>query len=166
MSLYSCDHYTDIRIADLRDYGMNTDLMYSDITERIIGSAFKVHSFLGNGFQEVIYQRALALEMESSGLNYEREKSQPIYYRDIPFAMGSRRADFIVEDKVLVEIKAVIELEEVHVSQVLNYLKAYQIEVGLLVNFGSKSMTFRRLVSQRESVKSINPKNQRFRPIC
>jgi GxxExxY protein len=122
------------------------DLKYKDITEKIIGAAFEVHSFLGNGFQEVIYQRALAWEMRQKGLEYAREIEQDIYYKDLPEPIGTRRADFVVEGKVLVELKAVINLEEVHWAQVLNYLKAYRLEVGLLINFGSKSLTFKRFV--------------------
>ncbi|NQU67196.1 MAG: GxxExxY protein [Candidatus Marinimicrobia bacterium] len=122
------------------------DLKYSDITEKIIGSSFDVHSFLGNGFQEVIYQRALAWEMTQKGLSFAREIEQDIFYKDLPEPIGKRRADFVVEEKVLVELKAIIELEDVHLAQILNYLKAYKLEVGLLINFGSKSMTFKRLV--------------------
>jgi GxxExxY protein len=122
------------------------ELKYKDITEKIIGAAFEVHSFLGNGFQEVIYQRALAWEMRQKGLEYAREIEHDIYYKDLPEPIGTRRADFVVEGKVLVELKAVINLEEVHWAQVLNYLKAYRLEVGLLINFGSKSLTFKRLV--------------------
>lgn len=122
------------------------ELKYKDITEKIIGSAFEVHSFLGNGFQEVIYQRALALEMGKVNLNFAREIEQDIFYKDMPEPIGTRRADFVVEGKVLVELKAISQLEDVHLAQVLNYLKAYKLEVGLLINFGSKSMTFKRLV--------------------
>jgi GxxExxY protein len=121
-------------------------LKYKDITEKIIGAAIEVHTFLGNGFQEVIYQRALAWEMRQRGLEYAREIEQDIYYKDLPEPIGTRRADFVVEGKVLVELKAVINLEEVHWTQVLNYLKAYRLEVGLLINFGSKSLTFKRFV--------------------
>jgi GxxExxY protein len=121
-------------------------LKYSDITGKIIGAAFEVHKFLGNGFQEVIYQRALAYEMSQAGLVYAREIEQEIFYKDLPEPIGRRRADFVVEGKVLVELKAVIRLEDVHWAQVLNYLKAYRLEVGLLLNFGSKSLTFKRLV--------------------
>lgn len=121
-------------------------LKYKDITEKIIGASFEVHGFLGNGFQEVIYQRALAYELWSKGLNYQREIEMDIYYKDLEEPIGTRRADFIVEDKIVVEIKAVIELQDVHLAQILNYLKAYRMEVGLLINFGSKSMTFKRLV--------------------
>ncbi len=123
-----------------------TGLKYKDITEKIIGAAFEVHKFLGNGFQEVIYQRALAWELSQAGLTFGREIEQHIFYKELEEPIGTRRADFIVEDKVLVELKAVIALEDVHIAQVLNYLKAYRMEVGLLINFGSKSMTFKRLV--------------------
>jgi GxxExxY protein len=123
------------------------DLQHGDITEKIIGAAFEVHSFLGNGFQEVIYQRALAHELSLKGLSFQREVSVDIFYKDLPKAIGRRRADFIVEEKVLVEIKAVVELEDVHWAQILNYLKAYKLPVGLLINFGSKSMQFKRMVN-------------------
>ena len=123
-----------------------SDLKYKDITEKIIGAAFNVHSFLGNGFQEVIYQRALAWEMSEANLEFQREIEQDIFYKDLPKPIGTRRADFVVEGKVLVELKAIKELEDVHLAQALNYLKAYKLEVGLLINFGSKSLTFKRLV--------------------
>jgi GxxExxY protein len=122
------------------------ELKHKDITEKILGAAFEVHKFLGNGFQEVIYQRALAWEMTQAGLAFEREIEQDIFYKDRSQPIGTRRADFVVEEKVLVELKAVIELENVHLAQAHNYLKAYRLEVGLLMNFGSKSLTFKRLV--------------------
>ncbi len=122
------------------------ELKYKDITEKIIGASFEVHKFLGNGFQEVIYQRALAWELKQAGLSFAREIEQDIFYKELPEPIGTRRADFVVEGKVLVELKAVIELEDEHLAQVLNYLKAYKLEVGLLINFGSKSLTFKRLV--------------------
>jgi GxxExxY protein len=125
---------------------MERELKYKDITEKIIGAAFEVHTFLGNGFQEVIYQRALAFEMSKACLAFAREIEQEIYYKDLQEPIGTRRADFVVEGKVLVELKAITELEDVHWAQVLNYLKAYKLEVGLLLNFGSKSLTFKRLV--------------------
>lgn len=121
-------------------------LKHKDITEKIIGAAFEVHKFLGNGFQEVIYQRALAWEIEQRDLQFNREIEQEIYYKDLPDPIGTRRADFVVENKVLVELKAIKELEDVHLAQVLNYLKAYKLEVALLISFGSKSLTFKRLV--------------------
>ena len=122
------------------------ELKYKDITEKIIGASFEVHKFLGNGFQEVIYQRALAWELSKARLTFNREIEQDIFYKDLPEPIGTRRADFVVEGKVLVELKAIIELEDVHLAQVLNYLKAYKLEVGLLINFGSKSLPFKRLV--------------------
>jgi GxxExxY protein len=130
----------------MREQPMSIELKYKDITEKIIGASFEVHKFLGNGFQEVIYQRALAYEMRQSGLNFKREIEQHIYYKNMDKPLGTRRADFVVEGKVLVELKAIIELQEVHWAQILNYLKVYRFEVGLLINFGSKSLTFKRFV--------------------
>ena len=121
------------------------ELKHKDVTEKIIGAAFEVHKFLGNGFQEVIYQRALAWELSQAGLSFAREIEQEIFYKELQEPIGARRADFIVEGKVLVELKAIIELDDVHLAQVLNYLKAYRLEVALLINFGSKSLTFKRL---------------------
>ena len=125
---------------------MIPELKYKDITEKIIGASFEVHKFLGNGFQEVIYQRALAWELTQARLSFVREIEQEIFYKELQEPIGTRRADFVVEGKVLVELKAIIELEDVHIAQILNYLKAYKLEVGLLINFGSKSLTFKRLV--------------------
>ncbi|MBK8623549.1 MAG: GxxExxY protein [Saprospiraceae bacterium] len=125
---------------------MITELKYMDITEKILGASFEVHKFLGNGFQEVIYQRALAWEMTQIGLEFAREIEQDIFYKDLPEPIGTRRADFVIENKVLVELKAVSQIEEVHKAQILNYLKSYRLEVGLLINFGSKSLTFKRMV--------------------
>ena len=125
---------------------MQEELKYKDITKKIIGASFEVHTFLGNGFQEVIYQRALAWELGQAGLSFAREIEQDIYYKELIEPIGTRRADFVVEGKVLVELKAIKELEDVHLAQILNYLRAYRLEVGLLVNFGSKSMTFKRVV--------------------
>lgn len=122
------------------------ELLHKEITEKIIGASFEVHKFLGNGFQEVIYQRALAYEMAQSGLEFQREIEQHIYYRELTEPIGTRRADFVVEGKVLVELKARVQLEDVHLAQTLNYLKAYKLEIGLLINFGSKSLTFKRLI--------------------
>ena len=121
-------------------------LKHASITEKIIGAAFEVHEFLGNGFQEVIYQRALAWELTQHGLEFAREIEQDIFYKQLIEPIGTRRADFVVEGKVLVELKALKTLEDVHLAQVLNYLKAYRLEVALLINFGSKSMEFKRLV--------------------
>ncbi len=121
------------------------ELKHKDITEKIIGAAFEVHKFLGNGFPEVIYQRALAWELSQTGLTFTREIEQHIFYKELPEPIGKRRADFLVDGNVLVELKAIIQLEDVHLAQVLNYLKAYWLEVALLINFGSKSLTFKRV---------------------
>lgn len=129
------------------------ELKYKDITEKIIGASFEVHKFLGNGFQEVIYQRALAYEFRKAGLEFAREIEQDIFYKDLHEPIGTRRADFVVEGKVLVELKAVIKLEDVHLAQALNYLKAYKLEIGLLINFGSKSLEFKRLILSQKSAK-------------
>ena len=117
----------------------------------------QVHSFLGNGFQEVVYQRALGLELEKVGLEFQRELEMEIFYKDYNEPIGTRRADFLVENKVLVELKAITKMEDVHFAQILNYLKAYQIEIGLLVNLGEKSLNWKRLILTPESVKSSNP---------
>jgi GxxExxY protein len=134
---------------------MDQQLLYKDITEKIIGASFEVHKFLGNGFQEVIYQRALAYELSKVGLEFSREIKQDIFYKDMEKPIGTRRADFVVEDKVMVELKALIKLEDVHMAQALNYLKAYRLEVGLLINFGSKSLTFKRLISSESRINRI-----------
>src|SRR5665213_1149002 len=99
---------------------MQQELKYKDITEKIIGASFEVHKFLGNGFQEVIYQRALAYEMYKAGLTFAREIDQEIFYKELLEPIGTRRADFVVEGKILVEIKAIIQLEDVHLAQALN----------------------------------------------
>ncbi len=103
----------------------------------------EVHKRLGNGFQEVIYQRALEIEMRLAGLEFSREMEMPVFYRE--YEIGKRRVDFFVENKIMVEIKAVIHLEDVHLAQAMNYLEAYKMEIGLLLNFGSKSLEFKRV---------------------
>ena len=137
---------------------MQEELKYGDITRKIIGCAMQVHTILGNGFQEVIYQRALEIEMELQGLSFQREWEMPIYYKDL--LIGSRRVDFFVEEKIMVELKAIIVLEDVHLAQAINYLEAYNMEIGLLVNFGSKSLTHKRLLNRKFNAtkESINPK--------
>ena len=120
---------------------------YKEITEKIIGCAMRVHAALGNGFQEVIYQRALEIEFEDSGLKFARELSMPVYYKNRQ--IGERRVDFFVEEKISVEIKAIIQLENVHLAQAKNYLEAYNMEVGLLFNFGSISLQFKRIENQK-----------------
>ena len=123
------------------------DYKFKEITEKIIGSSMKVHAALGNGFQEVIYQRALEIEMQEAKLHFARELSMPIYYKGKQ--IGERRVDFFVEEKIMVELKAVINVENVHLAQAKNYLEAYNMEVGLLINFGSISLQFKRLVNKK-----------------
>ena len=107
----------------------------------------KVHSTLSNGFQETINQRALAIEMGVAGLGFRREMEMPIHYRDE--VIGTRRVDFFVEDIIMVELKAIINLEDVHLAQAMNYLEAYKMEIGLLLNFGAKSLQFKRVHNKK-----------------
>lgn len=123
---------------------MQKEKIEDDLTYKIIGCAMKVHAYLGNGFQEVIYQRAFAIELKKSDLSFARELEMDIYYYEEN--IGTRRIDFLVEGKVIVELKAIIALEAVHLAQGLNYLVAYAIEKGLLINFGSKSLEVKRLM--------------------
>ena len=118
-------------------------MKYQDITQKIIGAAMEVHKTLGNGFQEVIYQRALEIEMHTMGLNYQREYEMDIFYKKE--RIGGRRVDFFVENCIMVELKASIQLEDVHLAQAMNYLEAYNVEIGLLINFGAKSLQFKRV---------------------
>jgi GxxExxY protein len=118
-------------------------MKHEEVTHKVIGCAMKVHSTLGNGFQEVIYQRALAIEMEKQGLGFQREMEMTIFYEGID--IGTRRVDFFVENNILVELKALIKLEEVHLAQAMNYCQAYHLPIGLLINFGAKSLEFKRV---------------------
>ena len=118
-------------------------MKHEDLTRRIIAAAMKVHSTLGNGFQEVIYQRALEIEFPYHNLAFEREKEMSIFYRG--HEIGTRRVDFFVEKIIMVELKAVIQLEDAHLAQAMNYLEAYKMEIGLLINFGAKSLQFKRV---------------------
>jgi GxxExxY protein len=118
-------------------------MKHEELTRNIIGCAMKVHSTLGNGFQEVIYQRALAIEMGKRDLGFTRELEMTIYYDGID--IGTRRVDFFVENIIMVELKALIKLEEVHLAQAMNYCQAYNLPIGLLINFGAKSLEFKRV---------------------
>jgi GxxExxY protein len=118
-------------------------MKYKELTYKIIGCAMEVHRHLGNGFQEVIYQRALAIEMTTQGIEYSREHEMQIQYKG--HDIGTRRVDFFVEEKIMVEIKALIGLEDVHLAQAMNYLEAYDLEIGLLINFGAKSLQHKRV---------------------
>jgi GxxExxY protein len=131
------------------DYNNYTNEKYplSDLTGRIIKCAIEVHKHLGNGFQEVIYQRALAIEFSLQNIPFVREFEMPLFYKGEH--IGTRRVDFFVEGKVMVEIKAIIQLEDVHLAQAINYLEAYKMEVGLLINFGSRSLDFKRVMNKK-----------------
>ena len=118
-------------------------MVHEALTRRIIGCAMQVHRTMGNGFQEVIYQRALSIEFELDNLHFIREQEMKIYYRDK--AVGTRRVDFFVENSVMVEIKATTKLEDVHLAQAMNYLECYKIPIGLLLNFGQRSLEFKRV---------------------
>jgi GxxExxY protein len=131
---------SELGFVGFKDYRI---MRYEKITHDIIGCAMKVHRTLGNGFQEVIYQRALAIEMEKSNLEFRREMEMIIFYEGID--VGTRRVDFFVEENIMVELKALAKLEEVHLSQAMNYCQAYNLPIGLLINFGSKSLEFKRV---------------------
>ena len=122
---------------------INRRYPHSELTGKVIGCAMSVHSTLGSGFQEVIYQRALAVELLENGISFEREKDMPVFYRERH--LGTRRVDFLVEGVVAVELKAISVLEDIHLAQAINYLEAYHLDVGLLINFGGASLEFKRL---------------------
>ena len=126
---------------------INEQYKYSALTSRIIGCAMTVHQALGNGFQELIYQRALQMEMEADGIPFDREFEMPIFYRSRQ--IGTRRVDFLVDRVVSVELKALTNLEVVHMAQAINYLEAYNLEIGLLINFGETSLRFKRFTNKK-----------------
>ena len=120
---------------------------FSELTSKIIGCAITVHKTLRNGFQEVIYQRAMEIEMRLANIQFNREFEMPISYREEQ--IGTRRVDFLVENIISVELKAITKLEDVHFAQAINYLEAYNLEVGLLINFGERSLNFKRLTNKK-----------------
>ena len=122
-------------------------MQYDELTYKVIGCAMKVHNTLGNGFQEVIYQRCLAIELEKASVAFMREVEQTIYYEGIN--VGTRRADFVVEEKIMVELKALINLEDVHLAQAKNYAVAYDFPVGLLINFGAVSLQYKKVFNPK-----------------
>ena len=122
-------------------------MQQDEITFKIIGCAMKVHNTLGNGFQEVIYQRCLAIELRKAGLDFVREKEQTIFYEAVE--VGTRRADFIVEGNIMVELKALINLEDVHLAQAKNYVVAYDLPIGLLINFGANSLQYKKVFNPK-----------------
>jgi GxxExxY protein len=126
---------------------INTNYKHSELTSKVIGCAMRVHSALGNGFQEVIYQRALQIEMSLADIPFSREFEMPIYYRNN--RIGTRRVDFLVDGLLSVELKAKTKVEDVHFAQAINYLEAYNLETGLLINFGERSLNFKRLKNNK-----------------
>jgi GxxExxY protein len=129
---------------------INEEYKYSALTSKIIGCAMTVHRALGNGFQEVIYQRALAIELKLTGIPFKREFEMPIFYREEQ--IGKRRVDFLVDDIISVELKATTKLEDAHFAQAINYLEAYNLEIGLLINFGETSLKFKRLTNKKYKI--------------
>lgn len=136
---------------------MEKEKIEDELTYKIIGCAMKVHSTLGNGFQEVIYQRALAIELKKADLGFARELEMQIFYEGEN--IGIRRVDFLVENLVMVELKALVVLEDVHLAQGLNYLVAYKLDKGLLINFGAKSLEVKRLRHPLNKMPNSIPSN-------
>ncbi len=136
---------------------MEKEKILDELTYKIIGCAMKVHSTLGNGFREVIYQRALAIEFRKAGLSFARELEMQIFYEGED--IGTRRVDFLVENEVMVELKASVALEDVHLAQGLNYLVAYKLDKGLLINFGAKSLEVKRLRHPLNKMPNTIPSN-------
>jgi GxxExxY protein len=132
---------------------VNERYRYSEWTGKIIGCAMRVHTALGGGFPEVIYQRCLAIELGRQGLGFSRELEMAIYYEGIE--VGKRRVDFLVESMIMVELKAVAKLDDAHLAQALNYLEAYKLETGLLINFGSKSLEFKRITNEHKLARQL-----------
>lgn len=122
------------------------------ITGEIIGCSMEVHNIIGNGFQEVVYQRALSIEMKLRNIEHQREFEMPLFYKG--FDVGLRRVDFLVKSEISVEIKAVINLDDSHLAQAMNYLEAYNLQTGLLINFGSRSLQFHRLFNKKHKKQS------------
>jgi GxxExxY protein len=132
-------------------------MKHEEITKRIIGCVMTVHKILGNGFQKVIYQRAMEIEMRLAKLKFQREMEMPIFYCNEQ--IGKRRVDFFVEDCIMVELKAVVRSEDVHLAQAMNYLEAYKMEIGLLINFGARSLEFKRVHNNKLIKSEANPDN-------
>ncbi|MFZ5978003.1 MAG: GxxExxY protein [Hydrotalea flava] len=137
---------------------INEQYKYSELTSKIIGCAMTVHKTLGNGFQEVIYQRSLEIEMRLAGIAFNREFEMPIFYREEQ--IGTRRVDFLVDGVISVELKAISKLEDVHFAQAINYLEAYNLEIGLLINFGETSLNFKRLTNKKYKSQQSHESNK------
>jgi len=136
---------------------VNDKYPLSELTGKIIGCAMEVHRIMGNGFQEVVYQRCMAIEMTNQGIEFSREHEMDLYYKGEK--VGTRRVDFFVEGQVMVELKAVVQLEDVHLAQAINYLEAYGLETGLLINFGNSSLQFKRVMKPNHSKNNHSPSN-------
>jgi GxxExxY protein len=150
---------TEIKRITVKTIAMiKEEYKYSELTSKIIGCAMTVHKTLGNGFQEVIYQRALAIELRLAGIEFSREFEMPIFYREEQ--IGTRRVDFLIEGNLSVELKAISKLEDVHFAQAINYLEAYNLEIGLLVNFGETSLNFKRLTNKKYKSTESQKSNQ------
>jgi GxxExxY protein len=132
-------------------------MQHEELTRKIIGCAMKVHSTLGTGFQELIYQKALAIEMQKQNLSFGREIEMTIFYDGID--IGKRRVDFFVGEIIMVELKAVSILNDLHLAQAMNYLEAYNLPIGLLINFGSKSMEFKRVYNTKHRDNNVKNPN-------
>jgi GxxExxY protein len=137
---------------DIKDEMMDKIKDISQLTHKIIGCAMEVHNQLGNGFQELIYQRSLAIEFGLQGLSFERELEMELLYKNEN--VGTRRVDFFVEGLVMVEIKAIEKLEGVHKAQAINYCEAYNIADGLLINFGGLRLEYHRVFNKNLKSKS------------
>jgi GxxExxY protein len=142
---------------------MGSNLKYGDLTEKIIGCAMTVHKKMGPGYNEVIYSRCLAIEFDKAALKYQRELEWPVFYDEI--VVGKRRVDFFVEEKISVEIKAIHELSNKELAQGLNYLESHKMEIGLLLNFGAKSLQFKRLINEQKLVQQKSPDNPIQNPV-
>lgn len=139
---------------------INEKYKHSELTGKVIGAAMEVHQYLGNGFQEVIYQRALSIELNLQNIKHVREQEMNLSYKG--YDIGKRRVDFFVEKKIMVEIKAVKELEDVHLAQAINYLEAYGLEIGLLINFGNTSLQFKRVMKPKNQSPSKNHSSRQW----
>lgn len=126
---------------------MYEDFKYKELTGQIIGCAMEVHKILGNGFPEIVYQKALALELKSKGISFKREFNMPVYYKGEH--IYTRRVDFLVECLISLELKAKQMIDDSHLAQAINYLEAHNLEIGLLINFGRKSLEFKRLINPK-----------------
>jgi len=138
---------------------VNNNYPLSDLTGKIIGCAMEVHKIMGNGFQEVVYQRCLAIEMAQQGIAFSREHEMDLTYKGC--SVGTRRVDFFVENEIMVELKAISNLEDVHLAQAINYLEAYELNVGLLINFGNTSLQFKRV--SKPNRKNHSPSNNQLK---